>query len=374
MKRNVTYIFGAGASAYALPIVKFFNLRLNYFLEHLKFINHTKDLFSDFIPLVEKILTESENHSTIDTVAKKYFHQNDITSLEQLKQVLTVFFVYEQTIKQLFGNFMDDFTKGYLDENEKKLFFKLKKGTIDYRYDSFIASLLQSKQGEFNFPVEVNIITWNYDCQFELAYQRFHNVNFEDTQYLLNVFPKNTARLNKEDVDKLNGNNFKILHLNGQAHTFYKDQKGTKFSLFERKNNIQEILETAIKFSQHSSITFTWEGNSTSAIQDAEMKDVIKAARDVLEKTSILVVIGYSFPFFNREIDRELFLNRNVEKVYIQDTNSKNLKDLFSTVFEIKDNKIIEYPNIVDQFLLPPELDADYKPPLTLEQVKGAFR
>jgi len=70
MKRNVTYIFGAGASANALPIVEFFNARLNYFLENLKYFKQSKNLFGDFIPLVEKILKESLQHSTIDTVAK----------------------------------------------------------------------------------------------------------------------------------------------------------------------------------------------------------------------------------------------------------------------------------------------------------------
>jgi hypothetical protein len=98
------------------------------------------------------------------------------------------------------------------------------------------------------------------------------------------------------------------------------------------------------------------------------MKDVISSAKKVLEKTAVLVVIGYSFPFFNREIDRELFLKRNFEKVYIQDTNAKNTKELFSNVFETNDKKIVEYSN-TDQFLLPAELGAEYKLPMTAEQL-----
>ena len=371
MKRNVTYVFGAGASANALPVVKLFNSRLNHFLQNLKFFKSTTNIIADFIPSVQKILKESSQHSTIDTVAKKYFHQNNIDSLKELKKVLTVFFVYEQSIKELYSNFTKNLKDLYLDEKDAELFEKTKKEKIDHRYDSFIASLLKSEQGKFTFPNEVSVITWNYDCQFELAYQKFHDIDFHEAQHLLNVFPKNTGRLAPDDIQKLNGRCFKILHLNGQAHTFYK-KDGQIFSLFDKNRRIESNLETAIKYSHSSSITFTWEKHSTSAIQDKEMEEIIKSVRNVLNETEILVIIGYSFPFFNREVDRELFLNNDFEKIYIQDSNATNIKELFSNVFEISGNKIFEYSNI-EQFLLPAELDADYDPPPNLAQMAGYF-
>jgi hypothetical protein len=216
MKRNVTYIFGAGASAFALPVVKFFNVRLNFFLQHLQDLNEKESRLTEFINIVKKILNESEKHSTIDTVAKKFFHQNDMEALKQLKRVLTVFFIYEQLSESVYSNPLNDLTNDYLDEKNKE-FFSSKRGKIDYRYDSFIASLLQPKQAEFIFPNEVSVITWNYDCQFELSYQRFHTVGFEEAQSLLNIFPQNLGSLNPINRERLRGNSFKILHLNGQA-------------------------------------------------------------------------------------------------------------------------------------------------------------
>src|SRR5438270_13613562 len=74
MPKNVTYLFGAGASANALPVVKYFNPRLELFLKYLE--NLPKNLIKtkEFIPEVRLILEEAKHHSTIDTVAKKYFH------------------------------------------------------------------------------------------------------------------------------------------------------------------------------------------------------------------------------------------------------------------------------------------------------------
>jgi hypothetical protein len=50
-----------------------------------------------------------------------------------------------------------------------------------------------------------------------------------------------------------------------------------------------------------------------------ERKEQLEA---VLAKTTHLVVIGYSFPVFNRKIDRQILANTMLDKVYIQDLPS----------------------------------------------------
>jgi hypothetical protein len=73
--KNITYLFGAGASANALPVVRIFNERLEKFQKYLKdnrnkFRNSVLDTFMNDLGL---ILEESNKHSTIDTVAKNFF-------------------------------------------------------------------------------------------------------------------------------------------------------------------------------------------------------------------------------------------------------------------------------------------------------------
>ena len=46
---------------------------------------------------------------------------------------------------------------------------------------------------------------------------------------------------------------------------------------------------------------------------------------NMVDRTTIVVVIGYSFPFFNREIDKQIFEKLNhpesgIKKIYYQDS------------------------------------------------------
>ena len=84
-------------------------------------------------------------------------------------------------------------------------------------------------------------------------------------------------------------------------------------------------------------------------------------------QSKAVVIIGYSFPFFNRNVDREIFaeLNKDV-KIYVQDidpdTVINNLRSVLptETVFTFepipkKINPSDDYRDI-SQFYLPAEL------------------
>ena len=77
--------------------------------------------------------------------------------------------------------------------------------------------------------------------------------------------------------------------------------------------------------------------------------------------TRVLVIIGYTFPFFNREIDREIFLNMpNLEQIYIQDPCAESVKDSLYSVLTDKQRERI-YTSIkliksTTNFFLPHEL------------------
>ncbi|MBL7930630.1 MAG: hypothetical protein JNL60_01940 [Bacteroidia bacterium] len=90
--------------------------------------------------------------------------------------------------------------------------------------------------------------------------------------------------------------------------------------------------------------TFAWEGN------DAANK-AISHAEDILSVTDYLVIIGYSFPVFNREIDKRILQKgRNVKKIFLQNPTAD--KAAFATTFGMDQNKVHEYKN-VDQFHIP---------------------
>jgi len=181
---NITYLFGAGASANALPVVKIFNRRLERFQTYLK---QNEKKFSnsvvEFLQDLKLVLEESNKHSTIDTVAKKNFHSysSNKEKLKKLKKVLTVFLLYEQLTQEIF--------QSSLYAEEKNEFLVSKKGTIDSRYDAFLASILKPVEDDFVLPDNINILTWNYDCQFELAFKEFVDNSLYNIQKKLNVFP-----------------------------------------------------------------------------------------------------------------------------------------------------------------------------------------
>jgi hypothetical protein len=95
-----------------------------------------------------------------------------------------------------------------------------------------------------------------------------------------------------------------------------------------------------------SALSFAWEK------QD---EDIIDFAVTETKDTEVLVFIGYSMPYFNREIDRKIIRNmQNLKKVYFQSPESESLKDRFKTVR----NDIEELISVNDlkQFYLPGEL------------------
>lgn len=234
-----------------------------------------------------------------------------------------------------------------------------KQGRIDKRYDAFIASLLKPVEDNFEFPNEVGIITWNYDCQFELAFQQFCNDKIYDLQKKLNVYPLLTPITEPSHWNRINKPEFKILHLNGKAHTFNK-KDNKYFSFLDNKEKLDIVLEAAINSTDYNNLTFSWERNSNNSIQHKEVVDIINSAESMVGRSQILVIIGYSFPFFNREVDKKLFREKSFEKIYIQDLDAENIKELFVNVIQpgIHPNLVKTQANI-NQFLLPPELDTE---------------
>ena len=325
----------------------------------------------DFRNDVQYILEESKKHSTIDTLAKKYFHtfEQNAIQLKKLKHVLTVFLLYEQMRTDLFYNenkYEDNIKNfnflravyGYSEEDVRE-FIKNKKSKIDYRYDSFIASLLASQENKFSLPDNVKIITWNYDCQFELAFKQFQGGTFFDIQKHLGVYPLLSQEEESTYWEEIQKNKFKILHINGQAHYYKKQDDGKYISRLDHEQMIEDNLELMIRSLDNTKtdITFSWERNS-SKLNNKNIVVVVDEAKRIMMHTKVIVIIGYSFPYFNREIDKLLFKDLGgIDKIYIQDLNGKKIKEHIITVYGKINPDMINVQEDISQFILPAELD-----------------
>jgi hypothetical protein len=337
---KITYIFGAGASRHALPVVTEIPERIQKLISLLESDDlriDDKSTFDDLrlqpsktkreyqVELIQSLrwmMTASANHASIDTFAKKLSIKGKYDDLKKLKIAMSVFFIFEQAINK-----------------------------PDFRYDSFFASLLTTSLT--SFPENVRIISWNYDYQFELAYSEFT----EQQEIDLN---RRMLRMSSKYGDNSRTNNgFGIYKLNGTTALF--SQGGWRQHVFISNlkvpidaNFVSQITRNyaAATYGNNiePSLSFAWEG-------EHDENSIVKKVIDNTSDTSSLIVIGYSFPFFNREVDRKIIGSMTqLKKVYFQSPDADALKERFQA---FKDNLTgIELISRFDvaQFLLPNEL------------------
>ncbi|MDO6595736.1 hypothetical protein Q4512_02345 [Oceanihabitans sp. 2_MG-2023] len=353
---NITYLLGAGASYNALPVVEkipetllefAFQFNPRIYLEYQKNDNppdFKKNLICDYFdntPFTKEKFTlidefhkdilwlrkESRNHTSIDTYAKKLYLQEDFSLLKKLKYVLSCFFIFEQTSK------------------------------FDKRYDSFFASILENLK---EIPQNIKIVSWNYDSQLEIAFSKFSNTSIEKSRNILNTFSKgnqldNISNKQEFGVFKVNGTTT-ITDKNNNLYDLIQDYDINKVKLI---NSFLEIYENKQLFTEHApNMSFAWERFN-------ENLQFYSDLRNTIDKTDIIIVIGYSFPFFNRKVD-EFILNSidNLKKIYVQDPYSaddilQKIKKLLHSDIYYKDGigELIEFEAITfkDQFFIPIE-------------------
>ncbi|MDI9358639.1 MAG: hypothetical protein QM528_06805 [Phycisphaerales bacterium] len=210
-KKLVSYLLGAGASALALPVVReipYFLSLFKKFLENTipegtdECLPHGKILKSE---IQKKLLTGIEwlhtnsKHLTIDTFAKQLYLQGGKENKEKektknykhLKVLLAMFFLFEQYCADI------KYKTISAKDNPKPNDPKLKQ---DPRYDGLLASLLEKQDGKFILPVQV--MTWNYDMQFELAYRRY----LDEKLFKESIWLKHVNNITNSFFTHLNGN------------------------------------------------------------------------------------------------------------------------------------------------------------------------
>ena len=389
---NITYLLGAGASANTIPVVTTMVGRIREFYEWIDSIRY--GTINEFDPEpyrseagrlkrehnmrlehlsneLKWLVNEASNYQTIDTLAKKFFLTDKI-SLRRLKHALVFYFVLEQLIP----------TKN------KSYFFRgefMKKNEL--RYDSFFATLLGKKGEQLIINPQVKVLTWNYDVQIELSLRRFTNLIVEDVKTSYQIYPnRNSLNATKIQYDpsaftavKLNGNAMWLTPMiNGSdikdscfnsdiiqnSELKLLDTILEEYALFRKQKEVITDLDKSLQY-----LNFSWESDVSFTDKYSTYNEQFGIAESIAQHTEILVVIGYSFPVFNREADKRLLNKmRNLKKIYIQDPNCEIIKDTISNGFDVENNyhsnKKMGEPVILpfqltkdtNQFLIPYEL------------------
>lgn len=263
---------------------------------------------------------ESARHATIDTFAKKLYLTNKHDEFYKVEMLLAIFFIIEQVINK-----------------------------PDGRYDSFLANILDRYM---QIPTSIGILTWNYDSQIEMAYREYFDYSYNEQRHNLNEYDVK-GDYNSHYIP----DNPQIIKINGTAN-FHNTIRITSYDSLNEELLV-ELLKRYIHFFEerhvesYTNLSFAWD----SPYLDSNSWEKIMP---VISNAEVLVVIGYTFPFFNRETDREIFSHMmHLRKIYIQDPKAKNLLRNIEPVMVANSslrNPTIEPLTNVDQFFLPPEL------------------
>ncbi len=335
---KVTYLLGAGASAKALPTIKATittegiskafrsladKLRTDSTIDskHKAFSTKTAD---DLIWLADN----SDKFSSPDTFAK-YLYLKHRAILPRLKNALSFFFTVEQFVHR----------------------------KPDDRPLIFLTTVMQLNN---IFPTNIKILNWNYDYQIQLGAEVFRQEIFTvgqgattHTPPLIGYYPT-LGYKGHTDVKETS-----MVHLNGIAGFYFHEGRQLVLNSFlnGKPHDMNEVIEEIDKNvgQRHNLITFAWERDTESAYY---LKSRLEIAKAIISETDILVIIGYSFPFFNREIDREIFnalkAHDKFQKIFYQDPYRTG--EFLKNQFELSDKVEIKSIQNAENYFIPIEL------------------
>lgn len=332
------YYIGAGASANALPTVKpiydgdrCVNLGMVHSLNTMakslrELTNYNSDELKSFLLKtaedLELLSRESLGFATIDTYAK-FLHLTDLKKFQQLKFTLSTYFSIEQ----------------------------IWNAKLDRRYLGWITSMLTHQV----FPENIKILSWNYDFQIQLAAE-----NFREESYSVGKVLKHTPPLigywpavGWSGMPHVDVKDISLFHLNGLAGSYFDKDKNVNTNVFLQKEQMarNSNLYPLRNYGDSCVFNFAWE-------KGQYQNWCINFAKEMAKDTTIMIVIGYSFPFFNRDVDKEVFEKLKetgkLRKIYFQDPNLNG--QFLRAQFGLHNTIDIVHINEIDSFHIPFEL------------------
>ncbi len=343
---NICFLLGAGASYQALPVVNEIPRELEKMMEFIVIFELNKSALT-YDPIRDQLnnfyskLEEIKKHSSIDTLARKYWLKRETCEhgtseyvywnkeYEYIKRIISCLLTYRRlTITTLSDNFSNEITTF---DNKQRMAFKL-----DPRYDSLLASILTPK---LRLPENISIISWNYDLQLEQAFSFY-----EGQSDLIEVGKKLNIGYETHEESS-------IIKLNGTA---WFNPAGSIQAFYEYNTESHNVFWNALKDSHDpnikTGIKFSWE-------QDEIISHYRELAAKKITEADFVIVIGYSFPIFNRETDIQIFSKLpSSAKLIIQGPEEQGNR-IVSQMDSIKKglSKKTSVVSNLDQFYLPNE-------------------
>jgi hypothetical protein len=322
MAKKITYLLGAGASANVLPLIKKstgsnkpgLTEELEIYIQKNKtgISVSNPDMGSSGFKMLEEIVDNCKKFGTPDLYAKFLLEIGDISKYESLKSLLSSFFTTKQDLENLF----------------------------DIRALAFLTTISQNQQ----LPENIRIISWNYDSQIEIAAKKLKIINTIGDSVIKGF----SSWPNHPQGDKIENYPF-LFHINGVA--------GFKYSQYAIPEKFNSVYHFGKEEKSKNMLSFAWETEDIGR-DNFFLEQRIELVKKIAEKTEILVVIGYSFPFFNRNIDKEIIysMKPTLNKIYFQDPNldGSHLINLFG-LHNLGSNNITHIKQ-VENYHIPYEL------------------
>jgi hypothetical protein len=338
---KVTYIFGAGASSATLPLAAEIGADLGSTAEAFRtgliaFSDRGGGIYPEdrrpppkgsfgkaFFEALDWLCKTALNHTSVDTIARKLWMRGDSESGEALMR-----------LKATLGTY---------------LWYKQISQPSDRRYDTFFATLLRKDpRGKPILPATVRLLTWNYDLLLERSFYEYSL----DYPYVFDYLVKAQG----------------LVHMNGFASVVPKirsalmsnDYSKFDYSLYvgteDKYSFAIELYNRSVNFHPAdqlvSQINFAWENPES-----------VRAAVAAASGSTILVVVGYSFPYFNRDADRTVLAEMapSLVKILLQVNGSIGPRErLLSILRQVKPtgNWELRIEDIADasQIVIPNEL------------------
>jgi hypothetical protein len=323
---KVTYLIGAGASAKGVPTIKEFPERLIAFrkfmqenaVSHDALMEITKragaranKLYIEILETLTDIINNINGYTSIDSYAKELIDSEREIKYWRLKAVTSFFLIYEQI-----------------------------KSPVEPRYRSFLSNIGDGFRGAFKGDIKV--VSWNYDYQFEKTYSIMHvDYDLKKIQESLRIFPNDRTDYPRRT------DTFSIFKLNGTTSFKAPEQSKLVYPIDDLSfTDISQLPKRFLTFYFSSVFTeefenmlsFAWEKNNKTS------RNTLDVAKLSIENTQVLVIIGYSFPDFNINVDRELFevLRPGLREIYIQDLDPARIKERIISRF-LPDNENLKF-------------------------------
>lgn len=325
---ELTYILGAGASYQSFPVVKTFTNRYEKFLRYLRsvfddnrFDMAKRERFRQLYEVALYLLSAFESHQSFDTYFKKLFHTAKNESIIEAKKVLNIYFLWEHLSK------IEPKPKNSSNEGSNSFW---KQSKIDTRYDALIAGLLKPEFASTEPYCNINFITWNYDLNLLCCLKNYYapDTKFED--FISNIQKRENLWVIQNKIS--------IINLNGY---FYSNSLNKYSDIDEiTEDFIHEIIDNKIsngflekgkKDIDAELIKFAWEGS----------QNIVDLAKQKIETSDTIIVIGYTFPLYNRRIDLRYFDNQEIlseKHIIIQDPNAAKIKSTLLESWGYNDN------------------------------------